>query len=82
LHDLALTSSNINYLSLVYRNCDICGQCDAGDNDYDDYDSDNFGDPPEIDPKINSNFGRKKREAGNRRVRATVQKKCIRFSIR
>nr|ACN37845.1 complement component C3 [Ruditapes decussatus] len=63
------------------RNCDICGKCEGGDvNQYDDYDIDNFGNQPEIDPKMESNFGRKKR-AANRRVRATATKKCIRFSV-
>ncbi|XP_060576890.1 complement C4-like [Ruditapes philippinarum] len=61
------------------RNCDVCGHC-AGVYDYDDYDSDNFRDRPEIEPKINSNFGRKKRNT-DIRISATAQKKCIRFSV-
>jgi hypothetical protein len=65
---------------MVYRNCDVCGHC-AGVYDYDDYDSDNFRDRPEIEPKINSNFGRKKRNT-DIRIDATAQKKCIRFSVR
>ncbi|XP_053393834.1 venom factor-like [Mercenaria mercenaria] len=59
------------------RNCDVCGQCED-EPDEPDYD---FFDPPaEAEPKIESNFGRRRRQA-NRKVRATSSKKCIRFSV-
>jgi hypothetical protein len=72
----------IFFLSLAFRNCDVCGNCDSGDYAYyDDVNSDYFGDQPDIDPREKSTFGRKKRYV-YRRFRATVKLQCIRFSVR